>query len=76
MYSYAMWLRLISRHGNSGTVTIPSAIRQALGWGVGDFVRIEMGEKESVIMRRVDVKTLSDKQKGAMTPLQRINYGR
>lgn len=71
-----MWIRLLSRHGNSTTVTMPSAILQDLEWNQGDFVRVTVKGKNDVRIERVDVSKLSDRQIRLTAPLRRIKYGK
>lgn len=58
-----MVIRKVIRHGACGGITLPAAFMYATGLRIGDIVSIELLEKDTFIIRKVDLKQLADKRK-------------
>ena len=57
-----MWIHKITTMGRAEVVVLPAALRRQMGWRRGDFVQIDLIDAETITMRCVPDRKLTDNQ--------------
>ncbi len=70
-----MILRKITRNRDSKAVILPAAMVRELGWKFGDYLGIDLVDKNTLTLRRVSQEKLTDEQIRAAQAEPVIQHG-
>jgi antitoxin component of MazEF toxin-antitoxin module len=56
-----MWLRKIGKANTAASVVLPAQMVRELGWKIGDYLQVDVLERDCITMRRIDPAKLPDR---------------
>lgn len=68
-----MWINKISKNGNAQTVSLPTAVLKILGWERGDYLALQVGEQQSLVITKVAPTAIPDEVLSALKPIKIIH---
>jgi len=69
-----MWLRILSKIGNSNCVVLPIQLLRGTGWKRGDYLQISVLEINKILLEKVDITKIPDELLKAVKELPTIKY--